>query len=79
MGLIIPTGIIYLQSLLDNKVKGPRDLEPFNLPFIGDTPEAEKDQKFLSKEHQRSSLAESLRMIRTNMSFMVDQKRKRVK
>lgn len=38
MGLLIPTGIIYLREMFNTKVRGRRDLEHLSVPFIGEIP-----------------------------------------
>ena len=71
MGIIFPVGIIYVKGLLDNKVRVPKDIEDVGLPFLGDLPEGGKKERLLTKENHRSQLAEALRMLRTNMHFML--------
>ena len=38
LGLIIPTGIIYLMEMMNSKVRGRRDIEKLSVPFIGEIP-----------------------------------------
>lgn len=38
IGLLVPTGIIYLCALFDTKVRGRADLERMSVPFIGEIP-----------------------------------------
>lgn len=71
MGLLIPFGVIYLIDLLDTKIKSRLDLEgKTSIPFIGDVPSAENPTEIMQPD-SRSSSAEALRIIRTNLEFMV--------
>ena len=71
IGLLIPFGIIYLMDLLDTKIKSRLDLEGKSLiPFIGDVPTSESPLELIKAE-SRTSSAEALRIIRTNLEFML--------
>jgi tyrosine-protein kinase Etk/Wzc len=71
LGLLIPFGIIYLMDLLDTKIKSRLDLEGKTpIPFIGDVPTSESPQDIIKSE-SRTSSAEALRIIRTNLDFML--------
>ena len=71
LGLLVPFGIIYLMDLLDTKIKSRLDLEGKTLiPFIGDVPTSDTPSELIKSE-SRTSSAEALRIIRTNLEFMV--------
>jgi tyrosine-protein kinase Etk/Wzc len=71
LGLLVPFGIIYLMDLLDTKIKSRLDLEGKTLiPFIGDVPTSDTPSELIQSE-SRTSSAEALRIIRTNLEFMV--------
>lgn len=71
MGLLIPFGIIYTDDLLDTKIKSRLDLEGKTLiPFIGDLPTSDTPSEIMKPE-SRTSSAEALRIIRTNLEFML--------
>lgn len=71
LGLLVPFGIIYLMDLLDTKIKSRLDLEGKTLiPFIGDVPTSDTPSEIIKSE-SRTSSAEALRIIRTNLEFMV--------
>lgn len=38
LGLLLPTGVIYLIEMFNTKVRGRRDLEHLSVPFIGEIP-----------------------------------------
>jgi tyrosine-protein kinase Etk/Wzc len=71
LGLLIPFGIIYLIDLLETKIKRRLDLEgKTTIPYIGDVPTSESKTQIIKSE-SRTSSAETLRIIRTNLVFVV--------
>ena len=39
LGLLLPMGILYLQLILDDKIRGRKDLDPYkHIPFLGEVP-----------------------------------------
>ena len=80
LGLLIPFGILYLKFLLDNKVQGRKDIESImRTPILGDIPRSKSDKKIVVSDQDRDATAESFRLIRTNIDFMlskVDEKSK---
>lgn len=72
LGLLIPFGIIYADDLLDTKIKSKLDLEgKTQIPFIGDVPTSD-DIAELIKSESRTSSAEAIRIVRTNLEFMLN-------
>lgn len=80
MGLLIPFALIYLFELFDNKIKSKHDIEKISntIPIIGEVPQLEKGDNELVKMNDMSPLAESLRILITNMNFMVGKKKGKV-
>jgi tyrosine-protein kinase Etk/Wzc len=71
LGLLVPFGVIYFADLLDTKIKSRMDLEgKTSIPFIGDVPTSDTPNEIIKSE-SRTSSAEALRIIRTNLEFMV--------
>ncbi|MFE3869282.1 GumC family protein [Flavobacterium sp. LS2P90] len=71
LGLLIPFGVIYTDDLLDTKIKSRLDLDGKTLiPFIGDLPTSDSPSEIIKSE-SRTSSAEALRIIRTNLEFML--------
>jgi len=71
LGLLVPFGIIYTDDLLDTKIKNRSDIEgKINIPFIGDVPNSDSPSKIVAADCKTSS-AEALRIIRTNLNFML--------
>lgn len=72
IGILIPFGIIYLIDLLDTKIKSRLDLEgKTNIPYLGDIPTSAANTQIIKSE-SRTSSAEALRIIRTNLEFMLN-------
>jgi tyrosine-protein kinase Etk/Wzc len=72
IGILIPFGVIYLIALFDTKIKSRLDLEGKTpIPFIGDVPKSDAPSQIMKSEC-RTSTAEALRIIRTNLEFMVN-------
>src|SRR5690606_24730745 len=73
LGLLIPFAVLYIKFLLDNKVQSRRDVEAeFPAPILGEIPSSEDP---IIKDNDRSSLAEAIRILRTNISFMLTKKK----
>ena len=73
LGLLIPFGILYIKDLLDTKVKSRFDItDKFNIPFLGDVPKSLSPTEMISTT-SRTSSAEALRIVRTNLDFMLNQ------
>ena len=71
-GLFIPFSIIYAKDLLDNKIHNKLDLEKIagDIPVIVEVPKLGKKDHRLVKKEDRSVLAESLRILRTNLNYI---------
>ena len=73
LGLLIPFAVIYLRDLLDTKVKGRQDVEgKLKIPFIGEIPTSFSNEEIINKD-SRSAPAEAIRIVRTNLEFMLNQ------
>jgi capsular exopolysaccharide synthesis family protein len=72
LGLLFPFMVIYLKALLDTKVHSRKDIEDLtSIPFLGDIPHSESGDKIAITSGSRTSTAESFRLIRTNLEFML--------
>jgi capsular exopolysaccharide synthesis family protein len=78
LGGLIPFVIIYLKNLFDTKIHNKADVQDsVSVPFLGDVPRSEEKSKIVIGSDARSSTAEAFRLIRTNLDFMLmDKKRK---
>ena len=73
LGLFVPFSIIYLKDILDNKVRNRKDLELLEstIPFVGEIPKVRAKEHFTIQQNDRSVLAESFRILVTNMQFLL--------
>nr|WP_299167776.1 polysaccharide biosynthesis tyrosine autokinase [uncultured Allomuricauda sp.] len=72
LGFLIPFSVIYAQELLDNKIHNKIDLENLisNIPVIAEVPRLLRKESKIIQDNDRSVLAESLRILRTNLSYI---------
>ena len=78
LGLLVPFGIIYIKELFDTKIHNKHSLETLvsDIPILGELPKLRlKDKKLIVKD-DRSVLAEALRIIRTNLDYLIKTKEK---
>ena len=71
IGLLIPFLIIYVRELLNTSVENRKDVEKELKDFslIGEIPKIKKDSDHTLKVNDRSVIAESFRILRTNLQF----------
>lgn len=78
LGLLIPFSAIYVSGLIDNKIHNKTGLEKVlndNIPVLAELPKlSKKDSKMVLKD-DRSVLAESLRILRTNLDYLMKTKK----
>lgn len=72
LGLLVPFSIIYAKDLLNNKLQNKLDLEKIigDIPVLVEIPKLRKKDKKLVVKEDRSVLAESLRILRTNINYI---------
>ena len=71
-GLLVPFLFLYSRYLLNNKVNDRRDIERtlMGVNLIGEIPKLRKDETQLIQLNDRSVLAESFRILRTNLQYL---------
>jgi capsular exopolysaccharide synthesis family protein len=74
LGLTLPFSIVYVQNLLDTKVRGEKDLKNLGIPYIGDIPKIRSSKSKFIQENDNSNLAEAFRYLRTNINFILQEK-----
>ena len=77
LGLIIPFGILFLLKILDTKINTREDLEK-GLPGLTILGEVPFDENYSSENDDRGIIAESTRVIRSSMSFLLNQNKPQV-
>jgi len=73
LGFVLPFMFIYVSGLLDNTLNSKQDLESVignNIPVIAELPKIGKKDRKIVKKDDRSVLAESLRILRTNLNYI---------
>jgi tyrosine-protein kinase Etk/Wzc len=71
LGLILPFGILFFMNFMDTKIKSINDIVgKVSIPYLGDLPR-NKDNQNIIVANNRSSFSEAIRMIRTNLEFML--------
>lgn len=78
VGFLVPFLIIFVKNFLDTKVHHKGDLGSLvkNVPFLGEIPRVSKEENEIIQENDRSPLAESFRILRTNLAYLGQPKNK---
>ncbi|MGI0107051.1 GumC family protein [Salinimicrobium sp. WS361] len=78
IGLAIPLLVIFVINFLDTKVHHKGDLQSLtkHVPFLGEVPRVSKEETELIQLNDRSPLAESFRILRTNLAYLVQSRNK---
>lgn len=73
LGLLIPFLVIYVRQLLDNKIRNRIYVERHGgeIPIVGEIPELSKKDEELVTDNDHSVLAESFRILRTNLQYLM--------
>ena len=75
-GLLLPFIGIYLKNLFNNKIPNREDLERLlkNISILGEIPKLSKGTQDYITQNDRSIMAESFRIIRTNLQYFMRNK-----
>ncbi|ALM50494.1 hypothetical protein AMR72_17340 [Flavobacterium psychrophilum] len=69
LGFFVPFTLLFLKFLLSNTIKDKKDFNGiYSGPFLGDIPTSDDE---ITGSNDRSGLAESLRIIRSNLNFIL--------
>jgi tyrosine-protein kinase Etk/Wzc len=77
IGILLPFGILYLLKILDTKINTREDLEK-GLPGLSILGEVPFDENYSTENDDRGIIAESTRVIRSSMSFLLNQNKPQV-
>lgn len=77
LGMLIPFSVIYTKDLLDNKIHNKTGLEKLvkDIPVLGELPKITRKNQKLVNVDDRSVLTESLRILRTNLDYVINSKK----
>lgn len=79
LGLLIPAGIILLRDLIDGTIREIEDItQNSGMPVIGIIGHSTKGETLIGEEQPNSAFTESLRRIRSNLQFMLRDKKQKV-
>jgi capsular exopolysaccharide synthesis family protein len=78
LGAMIPFSVIYANQLLDDKIHNKVQLEKIvgDIPVLAELPKIPRKESTLVKTGERTVLAESLRILRTNLDYIIKSKTK---
>ena len=76
LGLSLPFGIVFVKKIFDTKIHNRVDLEREvpGLPILGEIPVIDTKESEVIKDNDRSVLAESFRILRTNLGYFLKNK-----
>ncbi|RKS50567.1 capsular exopolysaccharide synthesis family protein [Gillisia mitskevichiae] len=76
IGLLLPLLVLFGKFMLDTKVHHKGDLETLikNIPFLGEIPRISEGLEETIQLNDRSPLAESFRILRTNLAYLLKPK-----
>jgi tyrosine-protein kinase Etk/Wzc len=74
LGLLVPGVFIYGVSIFYNKIVSRKDIEKYlpNINILGEVPKLDKDSNDYIQLNDRSVLAESFRILRTNLQYKLN-------
>src|SRR5690606_2870961 len=74
--LMLPFSVIYAKDLLDDKIHNKLDLEKLvqDIPVLAELPKLSRKENRLILKDDRSVMAESLRILRTNLDYLIKSK-----
>ncbi|HBH06875.1 MAG TPA: hypothetical protein DDX92_09780, partial [Flavobacteriales bacterium] len=76
LALLIPTLFFLGRDIIDQKIKTKEELERATMiPLLGMIGHSRGQRNLVIKEGMKSSMAESFRLLRTNLKFLFDQKK----
>ncbi|MBG6236592.1 capsular exopolysaccharide synthesis family protein [Pedobacter sp. CAN_A7] len=71
VGLLLPTLIIFLRVFLNQRIETRKEIENgTSVPILGELGISNSDQPIVISANNRTAIAEQLRAIRTNLSFI---------
>lgn len=78
LGVFIPFGLIYIKFELDNKLHSKQDLIDAapNVPVVGEIPLLTNGETMFVNKNERSVLAETFRILSTNLNYLFPHKAK---
>lgn len=79
LGLAFPIGVIYVREVSNTKVRDKNDLKALSIPYLGEIPKVnsknhgDKEHLLVVEQGNRNVANEAFRVVRTNLSFMLEE------
>ncbi|MDE7026085.1 MAG: AAA family ATPase, partial [Paramuribaculum sp.] len=76
IGLALPFGVTFLLESANTRIRGRKDIESLNIPFIGEIPDSKPKKgqsatsRIVVKAGKRNVINEAFRVLRTNLGFL---------
>ena len=85
LGLLVPAVVVFMRENMNTRVRGRKDLENMDIPFVGEIPleignevkGVKNEYRVVVKEQNRNIINEAFRVARTNLEFMAGQSDRR--
>ncbi|MEP6466257.1 MAG: polysaccharide biosynthesis tyrosine autokinase [Parafilimonas sp.] len=72
LGILIPSGTIYLKDILNNTITDNSDITKLtSVPILGEIGHNESGKTIVAEQNSRTALAEQFRALRTNLQFLL--------
>lgn len=79
IGILVPIVFVVIKKILFDFIEEKQDiLKVVDIPIIGSIPHSDLKTNFIIRDYPNSFYAESFRSIRTNLQFMLDNKKSNV-
>mgnify|MGYP003672952725 FL=1 len=77
LGFLFPFSVIYGRQVLDNTISSKTELEKIisDVPVLAELPQVGKNEEKLVMKDDRSVLSESMRILRTNLDYIIKSKK----
>lgn len=79
IGILLPVGVVFLMDYMNDKVQTKRDVQKMtDVPILGEVGHSDDTNTLVVGKNNRKVVAEQFRMIRTNLQFILHDKKKMV-
>ena len=75
LGLLIPTGIVFIKELMNDKINTRNDIEKITeAPILGEIGHSYSEKTLVATQTNRSLVAEQFRILRSNLQYIIGKK-----
>lgn len=73
LGLVVPTALIYLRELLDDKIGSRKEIEKMtDAPILGEIGHSKAGETLVVRPNSRNAVSEQFRMLRSNLQYLLN-------